>query len=93
MKKYLSDEEVHSLNEKHGWFQHGDAQSDVSKAFAHDCIVQYEQIQFAAPDMLEALRKIVSLNNLEENEWDAVERVIPEIMAIASHAIYQATGE
>jgi hypothetical protein len=47
----------------------------------------------AAPRMLSALEAILALNNTESNEWDAVERVIPEIMQIARSAIESATKE
>jgi hypothetical protein len=55
---YLTPEQVHQLNEKHGWFQFGDAQSDVSKAFAQDAIDMHERVRAAAPDLLEALREL-----------------------------------
>ena len=52
MSNYLSEEQVYKLNEKHGWFQYGDAQSDVSKAFANDAIEAYERMRSAAPYLL-----------------------------------------
>lgn len=45
-----------------------------------------------APELLEALAYIVAMEGTEENEWDAVERVIPEICAKARTAIAKATG-
>lgn len=59
--KYLSDEHVRELNEKHGWFEFGDAQSDVSRAFAQDAIAKYESIRAAAPDLLEALKDALAV--------------------------------
>lgn len=56
---YLTPEQVHELNEKHGWFECGDAQSDVSKAFAQDAIAMHERMRAAAPDMLAALQAIL----------------------------------
>ena len=44
----------------------------------------------AAPDLLEALEKIAALEDTEKNEWDAVERVLPEAIAIARAAIKKA---
>lgn len=41
MSNYLTKEQVNQLNEKHGWFEFGDAQSDVSMAFAQDAITMY----------------------------------------------------
>ena len=52
MSKYLSEDQVYALNQRHGWFQYGDAQSDVSNAFANDAIDMYERIRSAAPDLL-----------------------------------------
>lgn len=52
---YLTPEQVHQLNEKHGWFQFGDAQSDVSKAFAQNAIAMHERMRAAAPQLLAAL--------------------------------------
>jgi hypothetical protein len=47
----------------------------------------------AAPDLLEALESIAALENTEENEWDAVEVVIPEMCKIARATIAKARGE
>lgn len=52
---FISPDLVYELNEKHGWFQYGDAQSDVSNAFANEAIARYERIRSAAPDLLAAL--------------------------------------
>lgn len=51
-KSYLTPDQVQQLNEKHGWFEYGDAQSDVSNAFAQDAIAMYERVRAAAPDLL-----------------------------------------
>lgn len=51
---FLTNEQVQALNEKHGWFKHGDAQSDVSRAFANDAVAAYERARSAAPELLEA---------------------------------------
>lgn len=55
MTQYLTAEQVHQLNEKHGWFQYRDAQSDGSKAFAQDAIEMHERMRAAAPELLAAL--------------------------------------
>lgn len=57
---FLSNEQVQVLNEKHGWFKYGDAQSDVSRAFANDAVAAYERVRAAAPELLEALTKLTS---------------------------------
>ena len=54
-KNWLTDQQVQKLNERHGWFKHGDAQSDVSRAFANDAVEAHERLRAAAPEMLEAL--------------------------------------
>lgn len=59
-QKFLTNEQIFSLNEKHGWFEFGDAQSDVSRAFAHDAIAMHERIRQAAPDLLAALQEMVA---------------------------------
>ena len=53
---FISEEQVQQLNEKHGWFEFRDAQSDVSNAFANEAIERYERIRAAAPELLEALK-------------------------------------
>ncbi len=58
---FISPDQVHELNEKHGWFQFGDAQSDVSNAFANEAIARYERIRSAAPEMLEALESLLPM--------------------------------
>jgi len=62
---FISPDQVYELNEKHGWFQFGDAQSDVSNAFANEAIARYERIRSAAPELLAALES--------EEEWRARE--------------------
>lgn len=57
-KVYLSKEQVREMNKKHGWFHYGDAQGDVSEAFANEAIERYERICAAAPDMLAVLKEI-----------------------------------
>ena len=41
-------------------------------------------------ELVEALRQIIALDRTEENEWDAVERVIPIMVEIARAAIAKA---
>lgn len=57
---FISPDLVYELNEKHGWFQFGDAQSDVSNAFANEAIARYERIRSAAPELLDALEDMLS---------------------------------
>lgn len=67
-RPHLSSDQVYELNEKHGWFQFGDAQSDVSCAFAQDAIEMYERIRAAAPELLEALE--LAVNNFGEDDGE-----------------------
>lgn len=53
----IGRDQVQEMNEKHGWFQFADAQSDVSNAFANEAIERYERIRAAAPALLEALKR------------------------------------
>ena len=46
----------------------------------------------AAPCLLAALKAIADLEDTESNEWDAVERLIPEMCNLARAAIAKAEG-
>ena len=41
-------------------------------------------------ELVEALNQIIALDRTEENEWDAVERVIPTMIKIAKTALAKA---
>ena len=79
---YLTAKQVFALNEKHGWFQFGDAQSDVSKTFAQDAIVLHEKIRAAAPELLKVLTDL----------RDAIEAGKEPALADANRAIRKAGG-
>lgn len=83
---FLSNDQVQELNEKHGWFKHGDAQSDVSRAFANDAVAAYERVRSAAPELLEALEEMVKAGEFED--WDGR----CDCIAKARAAIAKATG-
>lgn len=98
----LTNQQVAELNEKYGWFTFGDAQSDVSRAFASDAIAKHEQIRNASQDLLAAL--ICALNAMEScNEGDYStgtvidpsfdKYAIDEACIAAMKAIAKATGE
>ena len=59
-RNYLSEGQVHALNEKHGWFEFRDAQGDVSRDFSQDAIALHESIRAAAPELLAVLQEIIS---------------------------------
>ena len=73
-RQYLTSDQVYELNEKHGWFEFGDAQSDVSRAFANDAIETYERVRTAAPDLLEALEELLQLIEIERPDWQHTEQ-------------------
>lgn len=92
MSDYLTPEQVHELNEKHGWFEYGDAQSDVSKAFARDAIEKYEAMRTAAPELLKALQGMLGAWNMvcDANGWER-DHIQQQVDAVA--AIAKATGD
>jgi hypothetical protein len=101
-QKWLSDEQVLTLNERHGWFRDGDAQSGVSRAFANDAVAAHEQVRAAAPELLAVALAVVEA-------WNTYERfgpestlecsplihatVLEELFEKAAPAIAKATGE
>lgn len=87
MSNYLTKEQVFELNEKHGWFQYGDAQSDVSNAFAQEAIEMHERMRAAAPDLLAALQSCYDLiaEEVADGEYTAQAKQ-------ARAAINKATG-
>lgn len=85
-RKWLSDEQVKTLNERHGWFKHGDAQSDVSRAFANDAVEAHERVRAAAPEMLEALQEIREYIFVMKGRGHAYQ-------VLVDSAIAKATGE
>ena len=88
--QYLSREQVFQLNEKHGWFQSGDAQSDVSKAFAQDAIAMHERMRAAAPRMLSELRDALSVitDEVADGEYteiaESIRALIKEVTGAAA---------
>jgi enoyl reductase-like protein len=74
----LHNHQVHALNEKHGWFEFRDAQSDVSRAFASDAIAEYERVRNEATAVCVATgltpRQLVErVKELEEAAADFME--------------------
>lgn len=96
---FLSNEQVQALNEKHGWFKHGDAQSDVSRAFANDAVAAYERVRAAAPDLLAALERIASPHDCgcvpctgQCRSQIALEIAVEEMQGLARAAIAKVGG-
>lgn len=89
-KTFLSRDQVWQLNEKHGWFQFGDAQSDVSNAFANDAIAMHENMRQAAPELFEALVMAMELLQKTPDEF-----AMPDhpVWGVSRKAISKATGE
>lgn len=93
MKTHLTHDQVHDLNEKHGWFQFGDAQSDVSRAFAQDAIEMHERIRRAAPALLMALQELtIAFENIGGEHVTGREGS-EQRMKAAYAAIAEATGK
>lgn len=97
---WLSNEQVQTLNERHGWFKHGDAQSDVSRAFANDAVEAHERVRAAAPDLLKALERIARPHDCgcvpctgQCRSQIALEITVEEMQALARAVIAKATGE
>lgn len=90
-QKWLSDYQVQVLNERHGWFKHGDGQSDVSRAFANDAVEAHERLRAAAPELLESL--IAARQEIRALVAACGEGVCTEaVLAAADSAIAKATG-
>ena len=89
-KTFLSRDQVFALNERHGWFQFGDAQSDVSNAFANDAIAMHENMRQAAPELFKALAMAMELLQNVPDEF-----AMPDhpVWGLSRQAIAKATGE
>ena len=61
---FLSREQVQEMTAKHGTFQFGDAQGDVSREFAQEAIERYKTVQDAAPELLKALKRLLVIAKL-----------------------------
>ena len=88
---FISKDQVAEMNQAHGWFQYGDAQSDVSNAFANEAIERYERIRSAAPELLEALRGMLQLDEENHQRYPGDEDVCTEVR-LARAAIAKAVG-
>ena len=82
---FLTKEQVYALNERHGWFEYGDAQSDKSRAFAQDAIAMHERIRSSAQELLAAL-----IECTEHLEWSTEQGGVAYRNALA--IIVKATG-
>ena len=89
---YLTDEQVFALNEKHGWFTDGDAQSDVSKAFAQDAVVLHERIRAAAPDLLKACKLFIEYDKNDATDGVAMMFAYSDMLKACRAAIAKAEG-
>ena len=89
---WLTRDQVHALNEKHGWFKYGDAVGDVSRQFAQDAIDMHERIRRAAPDLLEAVQRLIPTAVWNADYW-ANDPDTDEDIVFARAAIAKATGD
>ena len=90
---YLTDAQVFSLNEKHGWFEFGDAQSDVSKAFANDAVAMHERIRSASQELLALAWAVFRATNLDLVANTSMEDTVGVLLDASRAAIAKATGE
>ena len=66
------------------------AESPLLKDYVEKAVAaERRKWQAALTAALEALKEIASMEGTESNEWDGVERVIPEMCAVAKAAIAQ----
>ncbi|QIL72282.1 hypothetical protein G7048_19140 [Diaphorobacter sp. HDW4B] len=84
---YLNKWQVYKLNEQHGYFQHADAQGDVSRAFANDAIDAYLQMCAEASEV--TTRTGLTLLELEEHrdELDRENKQLREALEQARAAL------
>lgn len=85
---HLTKNQVSELNEKYGWFQNADAQSDVSNAFANEAVSKYLQIRDNAPLLLDALISLMNAIELVEGHQD----ILHGPAVFAARAIKEAGG-
>ena len=87
--QFLNQGQVCDLNARHGWFEYGDAQGDVSRAFAQDAISMHERSRAAAPELLAALKELVEMCD-QCDSWPS----FPDAPVKKAYAaIAKATGE
>jgi len=55
-----------------------------------DAAAELRRLHALNAELVEALESIVALRHTESNEWDAVERLIPDMCDIAKAAIAKA---
>ncbi len=75
---FLTKEQVFELNTKFGWFEYGDACSEVSRAFAQAAIAKHELLRAAAPYLLAAC---VEMMRYEPGAYSKDERCDDDIDA------------
>lgn len=63
-----------------------DVLGSVQRALS-DAVSQADAQAAEIARLRDALERIISLDGQEDNEWDAVERLIPEMMSIARAAL------
>ena len=54
--------------------------------------IDYDKMKEQRNELLDALKTIVEAEGAEQDEWDGVERVIPEMCKVAKGAIAKATN-
>lgn len=72
-RPHLNKEQVYKLNVRHGYFQYGDAQGNVSCEFANDAVAAYMQMCAEASQV--AARTGLAPLDMEEHRDALVEQV------------------
>ena len=60
MTTFLTPKQVREFNTTFGYLEFGDAQGDVSRAFAQAAIEKHERLCAAAPEMLRVLTELLN---------------------------------
>lgn len=99
----INRDQVYALNEKYGYFEFGDAQGDVSLAFANDAVALHERVRSSAPELLEALEETdkdltVLMGNIgdaakRDPKWEGMYEVVSAWRSRNRAVIAKATGE
>jgi hypothetical protein len=58
----------------------------------NETLAERDQLKAANAELAEALERIVALRGTENDEWDGVDRVIPEMCEIARAALTKHQG-
>lgn len=93
---FISNDDAFDLAQtlKGGTFQYGDGQGDITHKFANLVIERHERIRAAAPDLFEALKKIIEMNrqHAQDEFGDAEKAEDWACVVVARAALLKAGG-